>query len=78
VAARRLADRLKPADVQKIENAIPARLEYFEGQGFDLTPLVPCGGGRTAVPSHVTLHASSLVAHQTEQSSPWGSQARTH
>jgi hypothetical protein len=41
LAVSRLADRLDPADVQAIGDAIPARMEYFEGQGFDLTPLAP-------------------------------------
>ena len=39
LAARFAADRVDPAVIDEIEKAIPHRLEYFDAQGFDASPL---------------------------------------
>ena len=39
-AARFRPDRLRPGQRQAIEDVIPARLEYFDAQGFDWSPVV--------------------------------------
>jgi hypothetical protein len=69
LAAHRLADRLDPANVQKIKNAIPARLEYFEGQGFDLTPLVGCQVTAGSLSTFITagVNASLAVCRSDKQ-----------
>ena len=42
-AVRFRPDRLRPGQRQAIEDVIPARLEYFDAQGFDWSPVVPPG-----------------------------------
>ena len=55
-AVRFRPERLPPGQRQAIEEAIPARLEYFDAQGFDWSPYMP------AVPALPAAAAALLAA----------------
>lgn len=59
-AVRFRPERLRPGQRQAIEETIPARLEYFNGQDFDWTPYMPAVPALPA--AAVALLAALLVA----------------